>query len=769
MLKKYHLTGIFIIFILLPISQSSSHQPWQPLYDRGTKYIETGQLDSAKVTFEKILETDKNIAEAYYGLGIIAEQEKPGNPEAKKLFKKAIKHKPDFAEAYYYLGKTINNNRNFSERYTAPKYYEKAIELDSSFSPAWKALSDFYKNRQNINKAITTQGKAFSYIPFDKDLFNTFLESVFWYSQEETGKIFLLNLIKKYPKNCTFQFHLAKLYFALEKYQQSLFILDKYDSKCMGISECQFHYLKAKLYFNLNKNKLGNEHYNKALALVKDKADADLFYPDLCYIMNNNEYKELVTLKPEEIEQFYQRFWLSRDPALSTELNERMSEHYNRLAFARKNFRRYVVGSSEYEFYHKWKTKSKAGQELINEYQTNALPEKRELDDMGLIYVRHGNPDKWVTSAEADMFNLSWLYYAKNKTPKMIFHFSKGSGARGWVMTLIPITFSNRAELDPKYAVMDPYVHEESYIIGQFDAIEIPHRLAIENEKYVQVGLHKETTEFKVKKELLKFPLNILCFKGKQGKTLVEVYYGVDGNQAQIETSGKSSYLELDSFLGIYDSTWHQITKEKNDERIELGHLSKTEWLSSSFIAKRQVSILPGKYHIEFQLHDKVADKLGAYKGTTQLVNYHQDELMISDILVSDIIKSSDSTARFRKGDLSYEPHMFSPFNKNAVIGLYFEIYNLAYNQGGTTKYEITYAIQPKDKNDKAGFFRSLFKSNKKNIALSYETRGRIRDEIIFNNLDTQNINSGNYEIIIEVRDKISGQKTQKKVDIQII
>ncbi len=56
-------------------------------------------------------------------------------------------------------------------------------------------------------------------------------------------------------------------------------------------------------------------------------------------------------------------FWVSRDPVLSTSLNERLIEHWRRIAYARKHFRR--AGNTVYG-----------------------------TDDRGLIYVRFGKPDR---------------------------------------------------------------------------------------------------------------------------------------------------------------------------------------------------------------------------------------------------------------------------------------------------------------------------------------------------------------------------------------
>ncbi|MCG8603908.1 carboxypeptidase-like regulatory domain-containing protein [bacterium] len=75
--------------------------------------------------------------------------------------------------------------------------------------------------------------------------------------------------------------------------------------------------------------------------------------------------KELKKGKPDLFRRI-QRFWIERDPTPTTVLNERLIEHWERIAYARKNFEK--------------------GTHTI--YGT---------DDRGLIYVKYGKPDKEMT------------------------------------------------------------------------------------------------------------------------------------------------------------------------------------------------------------------------------------------------------------------------------------------------------------------------------------------------------------------------------------
>jgi len=118
-----------------------------------------------------------------------------------------------------------------------------------------------------------------------------------------------------------------------------------------------------------------------------------------------------------------------------------------------------------------------------------AIPKDRKIDDMGLVYIRHGEPDQKITAvaqnvsmsdlspslasfymnedAEAsenlnqlreqyygfDMqgLNMSWKYYPTGSRPEMVLHFFKHGQESGWVIEAVPSALDNRETLGPKY------------------------------------------------------------------------------------------------------------------------------------------------------------------------------------------------------------------------------------------------------------------------------------------------------------------------------
>ena len=623
---------------------------------------------------------------------------------------------------------------------------------------------------------------------YNMKLYSRFMDDVFWNSQEEEGIEILHELIKMVPDNPVYLFDLARIYYSIRNHENSLSILDSVKNVFPQFSECRRNYLYAKNLFEIKEIDEGLDYYISAMTAIQDSADMKAFYDDICYIMNNDEYDEYNTTPIDSIGNFYSRFWRSRDPDLATEHNERIVEHYQRLFYARKWYRRYNVGRTAIDFVHETVHPLiggtgigiKVGNDFLKTYLSKAVPEKRYFDDMGLIYIRHGQPDNQVFDiAPLDPDkpqNMSWHYYPRYNRSELVFHFAKFGGSRGWTIESMPSSFVNREEIHPLYwnLQMACNSQQEGKRFSTFDVTETGTRLNESNEKFVEIGVRTETTEYKYDKKPLDFPFDFLTFKGKDGKILVELYYGIEGKEIELETGKQGNTLPLSKFVGIYDENWNESIRINKDDRIPVT-LTPDEWKNSSATEMEHFEISPGIYHYEFHLQDKVSDKLGVYKDSLTVNDYWKDDFMISDILLSGPIDSAVQNTPFQKGGLSYNPHMFNDFEKDAAIGIYYELYNLSYDSEGKTRFQVTLTVQPfgtdekSEKNIVSRFAQRLFGQGEEIISSTYEYSGGTRDEILHFNFKTENEQSGKYELIISVRDMNSDKSVRKKVIISII
>ena len=135
---------------------------------------------------------------------------------------------------------------------------------------------------------------------------------------------------------------------------------------------------------------------------------------DLSWIADSSDLAAFDGLAtPDTRQHWLEEFWTRRDVVEARDVGERLAEHYRRWFYARRNFR--LV--SRHRHY-----------DITEVYRTKQV----EFDDRGVIYLRHGEPDKRAQficqgppDSEGDgcAANESWLYRRRGE-PDLIFHFA---------------------------------------------------------------------------------------------------------------------------------------------------------------------------------------------------------------------------------------------------------------------------------------------------------------------------------------------------------
>jgi hypothetical protein len=170
--------------------------------------------------------------------------------------------------------------------------------------------------------------------------------------------------------------------------------------------------------------------------------------------------------------------------------------------------------------------------------------------------------------------------------------------------------------------------------------------------------------------------------------------------------------------------------------------------------------IEPTLNHYEFQVEDVRKKRLCVYKSEIEPGNYFSDDFFVSDLLISGELVTDNKSTRYRKGDLVYQPHMFTAFNEDEVLGLYFEVYNLFYNAEDLTEYEVTWNL--KQLSLGGNFLTKLFRGKTKEIESTNSYTGRDRDDNVYLNIKLSDKSAGDYELTVRVKDRLSGKEAAR-------
>ncbi len=136
---------------------------------------------------------------------------------------------------------------------------------------------------------------------------------------------------------------------------------------------------------------------------ARTKAAVGLYREDIAWVATPEELAAFDTVGPDALAPWIGEFWRVRDARNLRAPGERLREHHRRMAFALEHYP-LVSRHRRYGF--------------ENPYRT----EQQTFDDRGIIYMRHGEPDRTVTfSAPAVDPNETWVYARPGGN--LVFHF----------------------------------------------------------------------------------------------------------------------------------------------------------------------------------------------------------------------------------------------------------------------------------------------------------------------------------------------------------
>jgi GWxTD domain-containing protein len=208
------------------------------------------------------------------------------------------------------------------------------------------------------------------------------------------------------------------------------------------------------LYFVRRTEEAYATYFDGATAPLSDETRAE-YRADLLWILTPDERTAFDAVPAADVRAWLERFWAERDAQDVRVAGERLAEHYRRYYYAWRHFR--LVSR------HRRYTNEpfRSDQEL--------------LDDRGVIYLRHGEPDNRARFVSPQVEpNESWLYLWSGD--RRIFHFVArgdvqdyklveslsdvlGDDAIAWQAAgrLPPLAselYDSRAHLDPAYRTL---------------------------------------------------------------------------------------------------------------------------------------------------------------------------------------------------------------------------------------------------------------------------------------------------------------------------
>ena len=231
----------------------------------------------------------------------------------------------------------------------------------------------------------------------------------------------------------------------------------------------------------------------------------------------------------------------------------------------------------------------------------------------------------------------------------------------------------------------------------------------------------------------------------------IETYVEVYANTLEI--------FSIDSTQLSYGVEITQLVKNLNDEIIDFKKYSieektETNEMLKNILDLQRFSLPNGDYKLEIQVKDLYNENSIEVINSDIRIDFSDKDLEISDIELLESYGKTSQTNNTTKSGFSLIPlvsNYYSPeFDK---LAYYFEIYNPKFN--ANESYVLLQNIKIKETGEIAGQFNKLKKINPQQITP------------LINTFNIGNLPTGNYEIVIQIRNQLNELIAEKKIDFQ--
>jgi len=266
--------------------------------------------------------------------------------------------------------------------------------------------------------------------------------------------------------------------------------------------------------------------------------------------------------------------------------------------------------------------------------------------------------------------------------------------------------------------------------------------------------------------EPIEFYYDLADFRGEDGRTAVELYYGIPTSEMSYLESDDDPVSRVECAFALARTDAPEVIRSSE----EVVYSGQSAGKRSLVLQQMNTELRPGKYELQIQLRDVVSDRRGLYRQQVEVKDYSSDNLLVSDIQLAYSFGDTGASHRFKKGDVWIIPMPTRAYDADQNVYAYFEIYNLTKNAFGQTRYRAEYSVRSAQKRSIGVFgavakgFRHLFSGRKPSVSISYEQDGTELDEREYVEIDLSRAKPGLNALTVMIHDLESGKKVVREV-----
>ncbi len=269
----------------------------------------------------------------------------------------------------------------------------------------------------------------------------------------------------------------------------------------------------------------------------------------------------------------------------------------------------------------------------------------------------------------------------------------------------------------------------------------------------------------------LDFYYDRATFRGSNGKTRVEIYYGIPPRSLSESESDEQTVFQLGCAVALYDPESGQTLQDS--EELALRTSKELYTGKGTFIPNQlALDVSPGAYDMRVQVKDLVSGHSGIYKERLEVEDYSLDTLKLSGLELGFQISTEGGLEKYAKGGGVWViPMTTKTYRMNQHPFVYYEAYGLKRDTFGQSRFTLHYTIHSMP--EKGGTFGrlwagvgSLFRRGERTPEVSVSTE-QVRDETDLQEyfeMDLRNAKSGVNRLTVRVVDQNGNAEAEKEV-----
>lgn len=665
---------------------------------------------------EQVTRLDKKNAEAFLELGLAYTRLETvwGRERALLALERAIQLEPRNTEFHYALAE-LHLKRTFHG--AAKDEFKRIMQLDASDARPYYHLALFkeedmlhYREMVSLHESATI-------------FFSNFAEEDYRKAEELYRTALALD-----PLMHAASYRLAGLYFEARRYEEMAEVLQaalvfraevaadqRAPSLLQQTSFLDLNLLLGLAHTRLHQTEAAQRAFETAFAEMSNE-DRQLFF-SLATVLSPKDMKEYIAAEDSTRRFDEKNYWNARDPLFMTSANERMLEHFSRMAYANLRF------SFPLKKIPGWKT------------------------DRGQALIRFGFP-KGRLRTRADLAS----------TPTG--HVTLNSSREVWDYGDFHMLYEDRF-LNQNYSFawsMDP----------NGDGKDLFER---------QIRRTPERFEFEHGGKRLRVPHVIAQFRAPHSdSTLLELYYGLAASDlAPAAKTSEPRQYQFERGFFLCDKNWRPLFSRREPRKLNLQNAAHD---SAAVLVDRWSLRAPsGGFNFSLEVRDRITNHSGAERDTLTIENFSTDSLRLSSlVLAARVEEARTDLALYRKGELTLIPSLRRQFASDSTLYLYYEIYNLKLDTEAQTRFRIEYTIAPvpASSSQLVNAFKSFSRwlgMNERPVATtsSFQASGVISEEKLHHALALPNAKPGAYRLTLTVLDLTSKQSFTREADFEIV